>query len=160
MREGRNRRACIVDGGVVKCHRKDLPGEWPPCIDERCHLDNIRYGIGLDHGCDLERIADAVRETDIIGLQEVERFWRRSAMADQPERLGALLPFHHWVYCLSFDVDASTLRDDGRVLNRRRQFGPMLLSKWPILSARRIALPQLRCASIRSICGAFRRASG
>lgn len=104
---------------------------------------NIRYGFGPDHRCSLERVADSVRGADIIGLQEVERFWRRSGMIDQPERLGELLPLHHWVYCPSFDVDAGTLGDDGRVLNRRRQFGPMLLSRWPILSTRRIVLPQL-----------------
>ena len=109
---------------------------------------NIRYGFGLDHRGNLRRIADTVQGADIIALQEVERFWHRSGMTDQPERLGELLPFHHWVYCPSFDVDASTLHDDGRVHNRRRQFGPMLLSKWPILSARRIVLPHLSTVSL------------
>lgn len=104
---------------------------------------NIRSGFGLDHRCDLERIVNAVRGADIIGFQEVERGWRRSAMVNQPERLGELLAHYHWVYGPSFDVDASTLLDDGRVRNRRRQFGPMLMSKWPILSTRRIVLPYL-----------------
>jgi len=43
---------------------------------------NIRYGLGLDQRYDLDRIADTVRDADIIGLQEVERFWRRSGMID------------------------------------------------------------------------------
>ena len=104
---------------------------------------NIRYGFGLDHRCDLKRIADTVRGADIICLQEVERFWRRSEMADQPARIGELLPHCYWTYGPSLDVDASTRRDDGSILNRRRQFDPMLLSKWPILSTRLIVLPHL-----------------
>ena len=104
---------------------------------------NICSGVDLDHRCDLERIANAVRGADIVALQEVERYWNRSGMIDQPERLGEMLECYFRVYCPSFDVDASMLREDGRVLNRRRQFGPMLLSKWRILSARRIALPEL-----------------
>lgn len=49
--------------------------------------DNIRFGLGSDHNIDLERIANTVREADIIGLQEVERFWDRSGMVDQLEVL-------------------------------------------------------------------------
>ena len=104
---------------------------------------NIRYGLGLDNRYDLERIANAVRDADIISLQEVERFWRRSGMTDQPERLGELLPDYYRVYCPSLDVDASTRDANGGIINRRRQFGLMLLSKRPVISARMIALPQL-----------------
>ena len=104
---------------------------------------NIRYGLGLDNQYDLERIADSVRGADIIGLQEVERHWRRSGMVDQPEVLAKLLADYYWCYCPSFDVDASERDEDNRIINRRRQFGTMLLSKWPILSTRRIPFPQL-----------------
>jgi len=31
---------------------------------------NIRFGLGLDQRYDLGRIADTVRDADIIGLQE------------------------------------------------------------------------------------------
>ena len=112
---------------------------------------NIRYGLGLDNRYDLERIANAVRGADIIGLQEVERFWHRSGMTDQPKRLGELLHDYYWVYCPSFDVDASTIDANGGIINRRRQFGPMLLSKRPILSARMIVLPQLETADLFSL---------
>lgn len=104
---------------------------------------NIRYGFGLDGRYDLKRIADAVGDADIIALQEVERFWRRSGMVDQAEALGNLLPEYYWCYRPSFDVDASERGKDKRVINRRRQFGTMLLSKWPILSSRISVLPQL-----------------
>ena len=104
---------------------------------------NIRYGLDLDQHYGLEKIADTVRDADIIGLQEVERYWRRSGMIDQPERLSELLPDHYWVYFPAYDIDASIHDVEGKLINRRRQFGPMLLSRWPIASTRRILLPQL-----------------
>ena len=50
---------------------------------------NIRYELGLDQRIDLGRIARTVQDADIIALQEVERFWKRSGMNDQPEILAA-----------------------------------------------------------------------
>ncbi len=104
---------------------------------------NIRFGLGVDQRSDLGRIAEAVRDADIICLQEVERFWKRSGMSDQPEILGRLLSGFYWAYCPAFDVDASERKSDGSVVNRRRQFGPMLLSRWPIRASRIIFFPKL-----------------
>jgi endonuclease/exonuclease/phosphatase family metal-dependent hydrolase len=53
-----------------------------------------------------------------------------------------LLPEYYWVYAPVFDVDASEAAADGRVLNRRRQHGVMLLSKTPVASCRPLALPK------------------
>ena len=103
---------------------------------------NIHYAIGKDDRYDLQRIADAVRDADIIALQEVERFYGRSD-ASQPEELAALLPGYYWVYDAAFDVDCSVTRDDGGIVNRRRQHGQMLLSRWPIVSKRYFPLPRL-----------------
>lgn len=106
---------------------------------------NIRFGLGLDQQIDLGRIAETVQDADIIALQEVERFWKHSGMMDQPEILGKHLQEFYWSYCPAFDVDASTRNDRGSVLNRnrRRQFGPMLLSRWPIRMTRSIVFPKL-----------------
>jgi endonuclease/exonuclease/phosphatase family metal-dependent hydrolase len=104
---------------------------------------NIQYGFGADGRYDLERIARVVAGSDIIALQEVERGWRRTGFDDQPEILGQLLPEHYWVYGPAFDMDAST-RMDGRIVNRRRQFGTMLLSRWPIVWSRLHLLPMRR----------------
>jgi endonuclease/exonuclease/phosphatase family metal-dependent hydrolase len=104
---------------------------------------NIRFGLGTDHRNNLERIAETVRDADIIGLQEVERFWKRGGMLDQPDILGGYLKEFYWAYCPAFDMDASERNEDGTVLNRRRQFGPMVLSRWPILSSRLIVFPKL-----------------
>jgi endonuclease/exonuclease/phosphatase family metal-dependent hydrolase len=104
---------------------------------------NIRFGLGTDHRINLERIAETVCDADIIGLQEVERFWKRGGMLDQPDILGGYLKEFYWAYCPAFDMDASERNEDGTVLNRRRQFGPMVLSRWPILASRLIVFPKL-----------------
>ena len=105
---------------------------------------NIRFGMGVDGHVDLGRIADAVRGADIIALQEVERYWKRSTMCDQPARLAEHLPEYRWTYFPAFDVDASQGSPAEDVPNRRRQFGSMTLSRFPIRSVRRLALP--KCA--------------
>jgi len=47
----------------------------------------------------------------------------------------------HWVYGPGIDADASE-EVDGRVIRRRRQFGNMVLSRWPILSSANHLLPK------------------
>lgn len=74
---------------------------------------------------------------DVIALQEVERNWQRSGLADQPRELAGLLPGYDWVYGPAFDVSG------GAAGGSRRQFGPMLLSRAPILSSRLHVLPKL-----------------
>ncbi|QKD02012.1 endonuclease/exonuclease/phosphatase family protein [Mesorhizobium loti] len=104
---------------------------------------NIQYGFGSDGRYDLSRAARIVGGADIIALQEVERNWQRSNFDDQPELLSGLLPDYHWVYGPAFDMDASERRDD-RLVNRRQQFGTMVLSKSPIVWSRLHALPMRR----------------
>jgi endonuclease/exonuclease/phosphatase family metal-dependent hydrolase len=108
---------------------------------------NIQYGFGADGHYDLARAAKVVAGADIIALQEVERFWSRSNLDDQPEALSRLLSGYHWVYGPAFDMDASTTAADGTVLNRRRQFGTMILSKLPIRWSRLHLLPMRRVLS-------------
>ena len=103
---------------------------------------NIQYTKGRDGRYDPARIAEALDGADIIALQEVERNWPRTAMADQTADLAALLPDYYWVYCPAFDMDASEAAADGTVVNRRRQFGNMLLARWPIIWSRNYVLPK------------------
>lgn len=105
---------------------------------------NIQYGFGADGRYDLERAASVVAGADIIALQEVERHWQRSNYNDQPEILSRLLPEHYWVYGPAFDMDASCRNEEGRIVNRRRQFGTMLLSRLPIVWSRLHLLPMRR----------------
>ena len=111
---------------------------------------NIQYGFGADGHYDLTRAAKVIDGADIIALQEVERHWSRSNQDDQPALLEALLPHHYTAYGPAFDMDAST-HDGTRVINRRRQFGTMILSRWPILWTRLHLLPMRRMITPRAV---------
>ena len=104
---------------------------------------NIQYCLGRDDRFDVGRIIDTVRDADVIALQEVERYWTRSDNMDQARVIADALPRHYWMFGPTIDVlkdDAPMV--DGRVDNRRRQFGNMVLSRYPILSARNHLLPK------------------
>ncbi len=112
---------------------------------------NIQYGLGRDGKYDIARIADEIGDADIICLQEVERFWQRSGTIDQAQELADRLGRYHWVFGANLDMDASTVDDNGKVNNRRRQFGTMILSRWPILSSRNFPLPKYGTLTQHSI---------
>ncbi|MDE0309689.1 MAG: endonuclease/exonuclease/phosphatase family protein [Acidiferrobacterales bacterium] len=103
---------------------------------------NIQYGRGLDGRIDLGRIADTVSDSDVIALQEVERYFPRSGDIDQVAELAGKLGGYHWVYGAGVDIDADDMSDDGTVRHRRRQFGNMLLSRQPIITSRNHLLPK------------------
>ena len=103
---------------------------------------NIQYGRGRDGVFDLQRIATAIAGADVIALQEVERYWQRSGMVDQPREIADLLGDYHWVYGAGIDVDASVRDSHGNLQNRRRQFGNMLLCRRPIAASRHHLLPK------------------
>ncbi|HET9045878.1 MAG TPA: endonuclease/exonuclease/phosphatase family protein [Casimicrobiaceae bacterium] len=112
---------------------------------------NIQYGLGKDGRYDLARIASEVRDGDVIALQEVERFWQRSGMLDAPAVLASHFPDHHWVFGANLDMDASYRDADRRLVNRRRQFGTMILARTPILSSRNHLLPKYATLTQHSI---------
>lgn len=99
---------------------------------------NIQWGKGQDEVVDLTRIASTVAKADVICLQEVERHWRDMADSDQVARLMALLPDHHAIFSPTVDLhDHRNTAAKGR-----RQYGLLLLSRWPILSTRTFPLPK------------------
>ncbi len=108
---------------------------------------NIHYAIGKDDQYDLERVVNSVHGADIIALQEVERNYGPPNGPSQPEDIAALLPDYHWVFDASFDIDGSEKQADGTIMNRRRQHGQMLLSRWPIVSKRYFPLPRINIES-------------
>ena len=98
---------------------------------------NIQYGYGRDGAYRLDRVANVVKSADVAALQEVDRHWQRTNDDDQPALLAQMLPDHYMVYGAGFDMDAATPANK----SRRRQFGPMILSRWPILWTRTHLLP-------------------
>ena len=108
---------------------------------------NIQYSRGKDECFDLARVIESVANADIIALQEVERYWPRTGMTDQPALIGKLLPEYHWIYAPFFDMHA---RESGTQIvkdNRRRQFGTMLLARAPIVWSRCHPLPKVASVS-------------
>jgi endonuclease/exonuclease/phosphatase family metal-dependent hydrolase len=103
---------------------------------------NIRYCCGRDDRFDAGRIIDTVCDADIIALQEVERFWTRSRDMDQARVIADALPRFYWMFGPTIDVLKSDAAMGSAVDNRRRQFGNMVLSRFPILSSRNHLLPK------------------
>jgi len=116
---------------------------------------NTQFSRGRDGRIDIDRMVGAVKEADILALQEIERHWKRSGETDQPAEIARRLPKHHWVYGPYFDVDASLVARDGNVTNRRRQFGVMTLSRWPILSSRLHILPKFKTGAVFNMVAGF-----
>jgi len=112
---------------------------------------NIQFGLGRDDRYDLARIAREVADADVIALQEVERHWQRSGVVDAPAVLASHLPEHHWVFGANLDMDASYRDAAGRLVNRRRQFGTMILSRLSIVSSRNHMLPKYGTLTQHSI---------
>ena len=104
---------------------------------------NIHYGTGKDGAVDLNRIASEIDGADVIAMQEVDRFWSRSNMIDQVKEITERFSDYHWIYGPGVDLNASIRDADGRVENRRRQFGNLVLSKFPILASRNYLLPKM-----------------
>ena len=105
---------------------------------------NVQYGIGLDDRFDLPRIVSSIHGADIIALQEVTRNFHRNGHVDMVAELQVLLANHYSVFGAACDLDAGSAIEQGRVVNRRFQFGNMIFSRWPILSTRTILLPRTR----------------
>jgi endonuclease/exonuclease/phosphatase family metal-dependent hydrolase len=90
-----------------------VPGK-PPLPD--CNLD-LRAAIDVlrAHGA------------DIIGVQEVDRFWARSASLDEPAELASGVGMPHQCYAANLDH----LPDSHA--NVAHQYGTVILSRYPIL---------------------------
>ena len=72
---------------------------------------NIQYGLGRDEKYDIARVAQEIAHADIIALQEVERFWQRSGMIDEPAEIAARLPDHHWIFGANLEIQNPVFRE-------------------------------------------------
>ena len=78
---------------------------------------NIQYGLGRDGRYDLDRTARAVEGADVIALQEVERFWKRSGDVDEVAGLAERLPDFH--DSDPYSLTATVTSEKGRVPRTR-----------------------------------------
>lgn len=99
---------------------------------------NIQAGLGLDGKVDLQRIADVIRALpfqvaggpDVICLQEVSRYFSaltNRVACDQAAQLQALFPGYTSIFRPAVDLGPL----DGNH-PERRQFGCMILSRFPV----------------------------
>lgn len=105
---------------------------------------NIHYGVGLDGCLDLRRVVDALGDADVIALQEVDVGWKRSGNSNQPELIAEMLPDYEFGWGPTVDVRMSV--NALAPARRRRQFGNMILSRYPILSIRNYLFDKYNCA--------------
>jgi endonuclease/exonuclease/phosphatase family metal-dependent hydrolase len=105
---------------------------------------NIQYGIGMDGRFDLGRIAKSIEGADIIALQEVTRGFVKNNHADLVASFAELFSDYFHVYAAPCDVLLDISVENGRRIERRFQFGNMILSRWPILATRHLLLPRSR----------------
>jgi endonuclease/exonuclease/phosphatase family metal-dependent hydrolase len=91
-----------------------------------------------DCNLDLDASIEVIRShnPDIVGVQEVDRFWARSAYADEPAVLSRSLGLNHVCYAANLDHQPDTHSD------RPHQYGTVILSRFPILECRTTPLPR------------------
>jgi endonuclease/exonuclease/phosphatase family metal-dependent hydrolase len=82
-----------------------------------------------DCGLDLQASAAviAAHDPDIVGMQEIDRFWARSAGLDEPAELASWLGFEHYCYAANL-----THSPDSHALVAH-EYGTLVLSRFPIL---------------------------
>jgi endonuclease/exonuclease/phosphatase family metal-dependent hydrolase len=82
-----------------------------------------------DCNLDLQASIDVMRahNPDIIGVQEVDRFWARSASVDEPAVIAAGLGMDHYCYAANLDHQPDTHADVPH------QYGTVIVSRFPIL---------------------------
>ncbi|HEX7085077.1 MAG TPA: endonuclease/exonuclease/phosphatase family protein [Vicinamibacterales bacterium] len=104
-----------------------------------------------DCGLDLSQALDVIRAhaPDIVGLQEVDRFWARSAMQDQPALIAKALDMPHTCYGANLDHQPDEHSD------RPHQYGTLVLSRLPILECTTHRLPRVGDAETRGLTRAL-----
>lgn len=97
---------------------------------------NIHHAVGLDGQLSLQRIADVITDSgaEIVGLQEVDRFYgARSDFKEQAKELAGLLGYHY-AYGANLDLAPA----EGQTNNR--QYGTAIISKYPIIRSENMLL--------------------
>lgn len=120
-----------------------LPGSSFAAGQVRVMTFNIQHGVGSDGALNLSRTAATITSVnpDIVGMQEVDVFFSpRSNCADQVAALAALLPMYPYRYFNpSLDYPGDLFQCGWA---HRRQYGNLILSKFPIVAAQKTSLPR------------------
>lgn len=143
----------LISGSIVTAAAQATPEASPVGGDSlRIMAYNTHHGAGNDEcedaetaegeipetdcALDLQRLADVIgaENPDIVALQEVDRFWSRSAGVDQPEELSSML-----------DMDscygANLTHGPDSHADVDHEYGVATLSKYPIIGCENHFLP-------------------
>ncbi len=102
---------------------------------------NIQCGRGVDGEIDLSRTVDVIKgiaDADVICLQEISRLDPEldgGQCVDQALILASLFPDHQYVFGPALDRGRNGSR-------KRRQFGNMILTRFPLIQVYNHMLPQ------------------
>lgn len=102
---------------------------------------NIAHGLGMDGIVDLEKTAEVIEDScaTIIALQEVDRYFSaRSSFVDQVEWLSQRLGMY-----AAYGANMNFVPEDSERPNR--QYGNVVLSKYPIKYVENHLLTQVYC---------------
>lgn len=151
-------RSFFISAALAVCVGAPVPAlaQGPPQAGPRpltVATYNIHHGTGndtcttpppqpgqppnADCGLDLERIASVIEQlgADVVGLQEVDRFWARSGGVDQPTVLADRLGMH---MCYG----ANLVHQPDAHATVPHEYGTAILSRFPILSCENLFLPK------------------
>ena len=123
---------------------------------------NIHHGANSRNVLNLESTAHALEalEADVIGLQEVDRFFgTRSDFVDQAAWLADRLDMHAQ-FAPTIDLDPSRRSVERVGISTRRQYGVAVLSRFPILESHMARLPENRLIERRAVLRARIDADG
>ena len=106
--------------------------------NEECAPREAGSAPAADCGLNLERIAKVISaaKADIVGLQEVDRFWARSGGVDQPRVLAQMLAMS---VCFGPNLQ---LPAEGNI-GSPREYGTAILSRFPLRDCRNTHLPRV-----------------
>ena len=109
-----------------------------------------------DCNLDLQASIDVMRAhaPDIVGVQEVDRFWARSGSVDEPALLAAGLGMDH--YCYAPNLDHAP--DSHATV--QHQYGTVIISRFPILDCRNLLLPRAGTGEQRGLTRALINVEG
>ena len=100
-----------------------------------------------DCNLDINATIDVIRtyDPDVIGLQEIDRFWARSDYLDEPAVLGDALGYPHRCYAPNLDHQP----DNHSPVPH--QYGTLILSRYPILECTNRLLPRVATEEQRGL---------
>lgn len=133
--------------------RERRPEASGPSVRFRVATFNIHHGAKANGVLDLDGTARAIEalDCDIIGLQEVDRFFsKRSDFVDQGAWLADRLGMHAQ-YAPTIDLEPSARSAEAVGASTRRQYGIALLSRFPISNAWMARLPESRVVERRGV---------